>query len=103
MLIGVAMLDIGTISILFDAPLVIESSKVELNSSFHLTANNIGPLFLDLGTALFIGDFVFIWIISAVLFYEHFRRIGKSTTYWMVIFLPIAFLLFGIFPCQNPE
>jgi hypothetical protein len=95
------LFDAGTLSILSASPMVIQSStfgaRGELNYDFSSIAVN-SELFFDLGTIFDLGGFIFLWIISAVLLYDYSHRIGKSTTYWMVIFLPIAFVLIGIFP-----
>ena len=98
---GSGLLDIGTISILSAAPMVVQPStfKTWQESIYHFSsvaANS--ELYLDLGFAFVIGDFISLWIISAILLHDYSHRIGKSTTYWMVIFLPIAFVLIGIFP-----
>jgi hypothetical protein len=96
-----ALLDMGTISILSAAPMVIQSSTFDTwqmsSYNFSSVADN-SELYLDLGITFVIGDFICLWIISAVLLHHYSHRIGKSTTYWMVIFLPIAFVLIGIYP-----
>ncbi len=58
----------------------------------------ISNIFLSLATLILIIDFILIWIASAVLLYQYSRRLGKSTIFWMIIFLPLAFTLLGIFP-----
>jgi MFS family permease len=96
-----ALLDTATISILSAAPMVVQTSTFETWKKsiydFSSVSDN-SELYLEVGFAFDIGDFIFLWIISAVLLYDYSHRIGKSTTYWTVIFLPIAFLLIGIYP-----
>ena len=96
-----ALFDAMVLSILSAGPKVIQSStfgaRGELNYDFSSIAVN-SDLYGELGVIFDVGGFISLWIISAVLLYDYSHRIGKSTTYWMVIFLPIAFLLIGIYP-----
>ena len=96
-----ALLDTATISILSAAPMVVQSSTFETWQEsiydFSSVADN-SELYLEVGFTFVIGNFISLWIISAVLLYDYSHRIGKSRTYWMVIFLPIAFVLIGIYP-----
>jgi len=96
-----ALLNIGTISILSAAPVLVQTStfKTWQESIYHFSSVAVNSeLYLGIGFTFAIGDFISLWIISAILLYDYSRRIGKSTTYWMVIFLPIAFFLIGIYP-----
>jgi hypothetical protein len=102
MLIGNAMLDTGVEGVLLNAPLMKKSSVIRfqddlsINNSSHLMTA-ISDNFLNLGAVLLIIMYLFLWIASAILLYRYSRRLGKSTAYWMVIFLPPVFFLIGLF------
>jgi hypothetical protein len=99
-LIGNAVLDTGVESEFSNAPMVKKSSAIQsrddlsINNWSHLITPTTGNL-LNLAAILLITDYLFLWIISAVLLYKHSLRIGKSNAYWMVVFLPPLFVLIG--------
>ena len=103
MLIGNMTLDIGVDNILLDTPIVKKSSGLRFqddlssNSSYRsITA--INGIFLKLATVLLTISYIFLWFASAILLHGYSRRLGKSTTYWAVIFLSPIFFLIGILP-----
>jgi hypothetical protein len=72
------------------------------NTSFQseppsYSLKEISNIFLCLATVILIIDYILIWIASAVLLYQYSRRLGKSTIFRIIIFLPLAFTLLGIF------
>lgn len=103
MLIGNATLDTGVVSAFLDAPEIKKASAMQfqddssINNSTHLMTM-FSATFLRLAMVLLTISYIFLWIVSAILLYGYSRRLGKSTTYWMVIFLPPVFLLLGLFP-----
>ncbi|HYO06546.1 MAG TPA: hypothetical protein VER14_06155, partial [Phototrophicaceae bacterium] len=103
MMVGNALLDIGVASFFSNAPIMKESSLIQsqddssVNNTAHLMTETSGNL-LNAAVVLLITSFLFLWVISAVLLYRYSQRLGKSTTYWMVIFLPPIFVLMGLLP-----
>jgi hypothetical protein len=102
-LIGTAMIDAGLYVLFLDSPTVIDPSTARSQSELPTTSSShpmkeISNIFLSLATVIMIIGYVLIWIASAVLLYQYSRRLGKSTMFWMIIFLPLAFTLLGIFP-----
>ena len=103
MLIGNATLDTGVVNAFLDAPEIKKASVMQfqddssINNSTHLMTM-FSVTFLRLAMVLLTISYLFLWIVSAILLYGYSRRLGKSTTYWMVIFLPPVFLLLGMFP-----
>jgi len=82
------------------APIAKKSSVMQ--SQDDLSNNNWSRLItpttgnlLNLAAVLLITGYLFLWVVSAVLLYRYSRRVGKSTAYWMVIFLPPVFVLIG--------
>ena len=87
-----------------NAPMVKKSSST-IQSQHDLSFNNwshlmtpISANLLNLATVLLITGYLFLWIVSAIILYRYSRRIGKSTAYWMVVFLPPVFVLIGQLP-----
>ncbi len=103
MLIGNATLDTGVVSAFLDAPEIKKASAMQfqddssINNSTHLMTM-FSVTFLRLAMVLLTISYIFLWIVSAILLYGYSRRLGKSTAYWMVIFLPPVFLILGMFP-----
>lgn len=101
-LIGNAVLDTGVESVFSNAPVMKKSSVIQFQDDFsinnwsHLMTAISGNL-LNLAAVLVFTSYLFLWIVSAVLLYRYSRRLGKSTVYWMVIFLPPVFFLIGQF------
>jgi hypothetical protein len=100
MLIGNVVLHTGVASEFSNAPLMKKSSVIQSQDDLsndnwsHLITPITGNL-LNLAVVLLITGYVFLWIVSAILLHRYSRRIGKSTVYWMVIFLPPVFVLIG--------
>ncbi len=100
MLIGSTALDTGVAGVFLNAPVMKKSSSVQfqddlsIDNSSHLTTDISGNL-LNAAVILLITSFLLLWVVSAVLLYRYSRRLGKSTAYWMVIFLPPVFVLIG--------
>ena len=98
-----ATLDTGVVNAFLDAPEIKKASVMQfqddssINNSTHLMTM-FSVTFLRLAMVLLTISYLFLWIVSAILLYGYSRRLGKSTTYWMVIFLPPVFLLLGMFP-----
>ena len=97
------MIDTGLYVLFLDSPIVIDPSTARSQSEPSTTSpsysmKEVSNLFLSLATVILIIDYILIWIASAVLLYQYSRRLGKSTMFWMIIFLPLAFTLLGIFP-----
>jgi hypothetical protein len=58
----------------------------------------INGIFLKLATVLLTTSYIFLWIASAIILHMYSHRLGRSTTYWAVIFLSQIFFLIGILP-----
>jgi MFS family permease len=102
MLIGNAVLDTGVESVFSNAPVIKKSSVTQFQDDFSInnwshSMTAISGNFLNLAAVLVFTSYLFLWIVSAVLLYRYSRRLGKSTVYWMVIFLPPVFFLIGQF------
>ena len=103
-LIGNFVLDTAVATEFSNAPMVKKSSStiqsqhdLSFNSWSHLMTP-ISANLLNLATVLLITSYLFLWIVSAILLYRYSRRIGKSTAYWVVVFLPPIFVLIGQLP-----
>jgi hypothetical protein len=102
-LVGTALIDIGLYVLFLDSPMVIESSRAHPQNERSTTSHSfpmkeVSDRLLGLATVILIIDYILLWTASAVLLFQYSRRLGKSTIYWMIIFLPLAFTLIGIFP-----
>jgi hypothetical protein len=100
MLIGNIVLHAGVGIVFSNAPIIKKSSLIQSqddlsNNSWSNLMTTVGNNVLNLAVVLLITSYLFLWINSANLLYRYSRRLGKSATYWMVIFLPPVFFLVG--------
>jgi hypothetical protein len=100
MLIGNIVLHAGVGIVFSNAPIIKKSSLIQSqddlsNNSWSNLMTTVGNNVLNLAVVLLITSYLFLWINSANLLYRYSRRLGKSATYWMVIFLPPFFFLVG--------
>jgi hypothetical protein len=103
LLVGNLIIDISIDNIFSETPLVKKPSVMQfqydlssINPSHSMTA--INGIVLKLGLLLLVISYIFLWTASAILLHRYSHRLGKSSTYWTIIFLPPIFFLIGLLP-----